>query len=171
MPVELNARPMVLNFDDLTPTLGQRRIRQVSPVGSDSAAGSVIARERLTFQWIQWASQAGESLADGGAWPELSSRAAFGGRNSSRVSTLTGGRVCQRELVALPVASGDGARKVGIRKWKCLSVNSVDSVPFRGISRVREVILASFSIGLVFANLASLASSTNLASKEAGVRY
>ncbi len=36
--------------------------------------------------------------------------AAFGGRNSSRVSTLTGGRVCQRELVALPVASGDGPK-------------------------------------------------------------
>jgi hypothetical protein len=166
MPVGQNATSMVLNFDDLTrttPTLGQRRIQQVSPVGSDPAAGSVIARDRLTFQWIQWASQAGESLADGGAWPEPSSRAAFGGRNSSRVSTLTGGRVCQRELVALPVASGDGARKVGIRKWKCLSVNSVDSVPFRGISRVREVILASFSVGLVFANLASLASSTDLA--------
>ena len=165
MPVGQNASPMVLNFDDLTPTLGQRKIRQVSPVGSDPAPGSVIARDRLTFQWIQWASQAGESLADGGAWPESLSRAAFGGRNRSRVSTLTGGRVCQRELVALRVASSVGARKVGIRKWKRLSVNSVDSVPFRGISRVREV--ASF----VFANLASLASSTDFASWEAGVRY
>ena len=171
MPVGQNARPVVLNFDDLTPTtptLGQWRIQQVSPVGSAPAAGSVIARERLTFQWIQWASQAGESLADGGAWTEPSARAACSGRNSSRVSTLTGGRDCQRELVALPVASGDGARKVGIRKWKCVSV---DSVRFRGISRVREVILASFSVGLVFANLASLASSTDFARWEVGVRY
>jgi hypothetical protein len=153
-----NARPMVLNCDDLTPALGQRSIRQVSPVGSGYAAGNVIARERLAFQWIQWPSQAWESLADGRAWPEPSSTGAFGGRNSPRVSRLSGGRVCHREFVAVPVASGDVLRKLAIRKWNCFSVDSVNSVRFRGISRVGEVILASFTIGLVFADLASLAS-------------
>jgi hypothetical protein len=60
-----NARPMVLSFDDLTPALGQRSIQRVSPLGSGYAAGSVTARERLAFQWIECASQAWESLADG----------------------------------------------------------------------------------------------------------
>ena len=63
-----NAKPMALNLDDLTPALGQRSIRPVSPVGSGYAAGNVIARERLAVQWIQWPAQAGESLG----WASLS---------------------------------------------------------------------------------------------------
>ena len=125
-----NAKPMALNLDDLTPALGQRSIRPVSPVGSGDAAGNVIAREPLAVQWIQWPSQAGESLAEGRACPEPSSKGALSGRKSARVSRLTGGRVCDREFVAVPVTGGDVLRKVAIRKWECYSVDSVNSVRF-----------------------------------------
>jgi hypothetical protein len=113
MLVGQNAKPMALNSGDLTPAHGQRSVRQVSPVGS-YAAGNVIAPQWLVFSGFSGFSglpRDGESLADGRARPEPSSTGALGGRNRPRVSRSSGGRVCDRELVAVPVASGDVLRK------------------------------------------------------------